>query len=244
MLKTNLLKDYAKYFLIPLGAAVVLILIAYLLLNIHTFWKKADYFYTTQIKKESYAEKSIFLPEVNPNQLKISNSSFNNKDVINLQNNHLYIPNLNVDAPIIWNVPEEKMLNELSNGVVHFTGSQRPGERGNIFLTGHSSYYWWSKSKYKTIFALLPQMKVGDKIILTYNNEVYIYKVSETKTVDPLNISIIAPRDKEEVTLMTCVPVGTAISRFVVSAELIYPSTQGERTPPTTEKIKLLTSYF
>lgn len=244
MLKKNLIKDYAKYFFIPLGIIVGVILVAYFVLNIHTLWKKADYFYTTKIKDENYAENSIFLPEINPNQLKVAKTPTNNQNNINLQNNHLYIPKLNINAPIMWNVPEEKMIDELSNGVVHFAGSQVPGEDGNVFLTGHSSYYWWSKSKYKTVFALLPQMKSGDTIILTHNNEVYIYQVTKTMTVDPLNIAIIAPSDKEEVTLMTCVPVGTAISRFVVKAELIYPLNEGDRTAPTAEKIKLLTSHF
>ncbi|MCX6811892.1 MAG: sortase, partial [Candidatus Berkelbacteria bacterium] len=158
----------------------------------------------------------------------------------NLEDNHLYIPSLNINAPIVWGISADGILDNLKNGVVQFGSSSTPDGSGNIFITGHSSYYWWIKSDYKHIFALLPNIKEDDQVIVTYKGEPYIYKVTETMTVKPSDVSVIDSRGKREVTLMTCMPVGTNISRFIVKAELKNKNATERSVPTTGETLKLL----
>jgi len=139
----------------------------------------------------------------------------------NLQNNHLLIPKINVDAPIIWNseVDENTMLANLQKGVVHYQGTALPDEKGNVFITGHSSYYAWDKGKYKTVFALLPKLEKGDQIALAYQNKVYVYEVYEKIVVKPTDTWVLQSTGEPMLSLMTCVPLGTNLNRLIVRAK-------------------------
>ena len=66
------------------------------------------------------------------------------------------------------------------------------------------------------IFKNLEDIKKGDEIILWYQSKKYKYKVTEIKTVAPSDVSVLKPTSTEQVTLMTCVPVGTNQKRLVV----------------------------
>lgn len=59
-------------------------------------------------------------------------------------------------------------------------------------------------------------------------------------TVKASDISVIDSRGKREVTLMTCVPVGTNISRFIVKAELQNKNATERSVPNTNERLNLL----
>lgn len=137
--------------------------------------------------------------------------------------NHIIIPKISVDSPISWQINnnEEDIQAALENGVVNVAGSSLPDQRGNVFITGHSSNYVWAKGEYKTIFALLGTLKVGDLIYLRYRNIPYVYRTVSSETVRPNRTDVMQKGDKTLLTLMTCVPVGTSINRLVVKAELI-----------------------
>lgn len=149
--------------------------------------------------------------------------------VSGLENDQLWIPKIDVKAPIVWDSPvdEATAINNLKYGVVHYKGTTKPGEtaedgQGNVFISGHSSYYWWDDGKYKTIFANLDKLNVGDEIAVGYKDTAYIYKVTEKKEVNPDDISVLAQNtDKPTISLMTCVPVGTNLRRLIVKAELV-----------------------
>lgn len=234
-MKISIYKQYIRIFLLPIGLILIGLLAAYLFLNAPALWQKFNYFYKTEVKKENFSENNFLLPSINPNQPATGQNPLGN-----LEDNHLYISSLNISAPIIWGIPEEQIIDNLKNGVVQFNGSSIPDGPGNVFITGHSSYYWWSRSNYKNIFALLPNIKDGDQIVITYKGELYLYKVTETSTVKPSQTEIIDSRGKREVTLMTCVPVGTNISRFVVKAELQNLSAAERNVPTNSEKLDLL----
>lgn len=234
-MKTVIFKQYFRIFLLPVAIIIGGLLLAYLILNAPALWTKFDYYYKTDIKKENYAKNNFYLPTIDPNKPKDQQNPLGN-----LEDNHLYIPSLNINAPIVWGIAADGILDNLKNGVVQFGGSSMPDGPGNIFITGHSSYYWWFKSDYKNIFALLANIKEGDQIIITYKGEPYIYKVTETMTVKPSDISVIDSRGKREATLMTCVPVGTNISRFIVKAELQNKNATEHSVPNTNERLNLL----
>jgi len=136
---------------------------------------------------------------------------------------HLLIPSLNIEAPIIADVDgakEKEYFKALEDGVAQLKGSSKPGAGSNIFIFGHSSFYWYKSGNYKTIFAKLEDIKIGDEIILWYAKKKYVYVVSEKKVVDPKDVDVLKPTQEEQVTLMTCVPPGTTWHRLIVVGKL------------------------
>lgn len=180
----------------------------------------------------SYAASNVvrYLPEVGPPE------------------NRIVIPKLGINAPIVrpsmtslleknWAGFEEDIQKALEDGIVHYPGSARPGQAGNFFLTGHSSYYPWAKGDYKEIFARLPELSVGDTYFVYHNGDKHMYRIASKYEVKPTDVSVLdQPTGKRLSTLMTCTPVGTTLRRLIVQAEEIDPSTGmplavGERLP-------------
>lgn len=146
--------------------------------------------------------------------------------------NRLIIPKLNKNIPIIDTDPaklanadistlEDAFQEDLKNGVIHFPGTADPGEMGNVFITGHSSYYLWDNGDYKDVFARLNKLVVGDDIVVYYNQQKYTYKVREKREVKKDDVSILEQGDGKILTLMTCTPVGTNLRRLVIIAEQV-----------------------
>lgn len=143
-------------------------------------------------------------------------------DLENKEGNYIKIQKIGVDAPVVWNVEEANILEELKNGVVHYKGTSLPGEGGNVFIVGHSSNYFWVESNFNQIFALLDKLVNGDRIEIRKGFKSYFYDVSDKKVISPENVEVLNSLDKETLTLMTCWPIGTNINRLVVLAELKY----------------------
>lgn len=159
----------------------------------------------------------------------------------------LIIPKLGKNVPIVspsmdalvqedWKQFESDIQDALRGGVVHYPGSAKPGQAGNFFLTGHSSYYPWDNGKYKDVFALLPQLEVGDTYSVYYGGDKHTYRVSKKYEVKPSDVTVLdQPTSKRIATLMTCTPIGTTLRRLIVQAEEIDPISGdilhvGERT--------------
>ncbi len=142
------------------------------------------------------------------------------------EGDRIMIGKIKVDAPIVFSkdIDDKVILEDLKSGVVHYPGTAMPGETGNCFITGHSSNYWWVKSKYNTVFTLLPKLVVGDKVVVYYKQKKYIYEVKDVFEVDPNQTDVLNPTEKPTLTLMTCVPIGTNLKRLIVKAEQISPS--------------------
>ena len=140
----------------------------------------------------------------------------------NIDANTIKIEKINLRAPVAWNVEEDKILDSLVNGVAHYKGTSLPGEGGNVFIVGHSSNYFWIKSDYNNIFALLDKLSPGDRIEVTTADKVYVYQVKETKIVSPSEVQVLDNTPKETLSLMTCWPIGTSLKRMLVQSELVY----------------------
>ena len=135
---------------------------------------------------------------------------------------NIALPKIGIQAPIVWNVTSNDVPAELRDGVVHIAGTASPGTPGNIFITGHSSDYWWTPGGYKSIFALLDKMEAGDEISITHKGFSYKYQVYNKAKVSRDDVSQFVTTDKKEsLTLMTCWPVGTNWQRLIVQAEHI-----------------------
>lgn len=138
-----------------------------------------------------------------------------------MTNNTLSIPKISVNAPITWQVSENEILTKLQSGVASYAGTAMPGEQGNVFIFGHSSYYLWAQGNYKSVFALLDNLEVGDKIYIGYQDKTYTYQVTGKEVVNPDNLEIISSGNGNQLKLMTCVPIGTNLQRLIVTAAQI-----------------------
>lgn len=112
--------------------------------------------------------------------------------------------------------------NDLTKGLVHLPGSALPGERGNIFISGHSASSPLLLLKIAA-FSKLQDLKKGDEIIIEAEGTKFTYQVVSFKVVDPKDTSVIIPPDKmgRFVTLMTCVPPGLNFKRLVVLGKML-----------------------
>ncbi len=143
-----------------------------------------------------------------------------------LKTNEIYIPNLQIRAPIVYaqNKDESEFQKSLRFGVVHYPETVMPGEKGNCYIFGHSSDAAWTKGEYKTVFAALPQIVTGESIYISDpEGRVYVYKVYETLVVSASDTKYISENfgEKTILTLQTSYPVGTALKRYIVRAEVL-----------------------
>lgn len=135
----------------------------------------------------------------------------------------IIIPKIGAEAPIVYAESQDNKLimDDLQKGVVHYNGTALPGHFGNTFITGHSSYYWWSGGKYNQVFALLDKLRPGDVVYINTKEGKYIYRVKESFVVSPTQTDVLNPTDTPILTLMTCTPIGTNLRRLIVRAELV-----------------------
>lgn len=207
---------------------VVSIALAYLIVNWPAISKKFNYWQQNR-NNDSNNNPTGKLPEI-PN--------------VERQGSWLVIPKIQVDAPIIWtqSIDPDAMLADLDKGVVHYANTTMPGESGNVAITGHSSNYWWSQGKYNTVFVLLDQLVPGDQAAIFKDGKKYVYEVWGLEVVEPTRVSVLAPMPESTLTLITCVPVGTNISRLVVRARQIEPKIKKPKksNQPSLPEIKSL----
>lgn len=146
--------------------------------------------------------------------------------------NRLIVPRIGQNIPIVrvssqnlidrnWDALEAEMQDALQDGVVHYPGTSLPGQTGNVVITGHSSYFPWDPGRFKDVFALLHDVVEGDKIVIYYEQDKYIYEVMETEVVLPEDIDVLKQTAQDKLTLITCTPVGTNLKRLIVYAEPI-----------------------
>ena len=113
---------------------------------------------------------------------------------------------------------------KFDQNLAHFPGTAIPGEVGNAFITGHSVLPQFADpNNYKTIFTKLPDLEVGDDVLVEFPDKTLHFTVQYAKVVDPKDLSVLLPISStgRNLTLMTCVPPGTNIKRLVVITSLI-----------------------
>jgi len=94
----------------------------------------------------------------------------------------------------------------------HITGTAQPGQPGNSGISAHRD----------TFFRPLRNIASKDLIEISTPAGIYRYTVVSTRIVEPTDVWVLAPDDREVLTLITCYPfyyVGSAPQRFIVRAE-------------------------
>lgn len=135
----------------------------------------------------------------------------------NYSNFELTIPRLKIDkASVLVD------SNDLSVSLAQLPDSALPGEKGNLFISGHSAL---SRpfSLRNAVFSNLQSLKIGDEITVSVLGVAYKYQVFELKVVDPKDLSVIYAPDTQGryISLMTCVPPGLNFKRLVVLGKMI-----------------------
>lgn len=187
-----------KIILLVLGFLVL----AFLVSNAGYFWQRGSFSFSKppQISTEADSQKQTAEPD------------------------RLWIPSLGIEAPLIYatEVKEDHFQEQLEKGVVHYPGTALPGQLGNAYIFGHSSDYFWRQGDYKTVFALLPEIELGAEIILTDSTgNIFRYAATNKFVANPEDLHLLAQDEtKRQLTLQTSYPIGTALKRYIVQAEL------------------------
>ena len=139
--------------------------------------------------------------------------------------NELYIPSLEIRAPIIYieETGEPAFQAALQKGVVHYPGTAKFGEVGNSYLFGHSSDFALKKGDYKTVFAILPNIELGAEILVSdENGKIFKYKVYDKLVAEKTDLHLLGQETNgaKILTIQTSYPIGTALKRYIVKAEL------------------------
>jgi len=119
----------------------------------------------------------------------------------------LRIPKIHVEVPVLEGTDDLS----LNRGVGRIAGTASPGENGNIGIAGHRDGF----------FRGLKDVGPGDTIELVTPRQTENYVVDRVVIVDPNDVSILGPRPRPSLTLVTCYPfyfVGSAPQRYIVQA--------------------------
>lgn len=112
--------------------------------------------------------------------------------------------------------------NDLSKALAHLPGSALPGEKGNVFISGHSALSPFFAFK-SVPFSKLSDLKKGDQVVIETPGSKFVYEVTDFKIVDPADLSVLqAPEEQGRyISLMTCVPPGLNFKRLIVLGKMI-----------------------
>lgn len=141
----------------------------------------------------------------------------------------MIIPKINIDAPVVYGVgpDHDSQMKAMESGIAHFSipgANAVPGQIGNTVMAAHSSNDVFAPGDYKFVFAQNERLVEGDIIHMNYEGVRYTYSVTTTEVVLPTEVSKIQlETDKPMLTLISCVPLGTAQKRLLVFAEQISP---------------------
>ncbi len=215
--KRNPLVVFLKF----LALFVLFFIVIFVALNFSAYKQKLAYWYRDEFSSGNSNSISSIISTSDIQTLTVQSK------IPNISDNSIYIESIGIKAPITFRVSnDEKIVSEnLKNGVIHLEGTSLPGEAGNVFITGHSSNYPWVKSDYNSAFALLNKVVVGNAILIKFQNQNYVYRVSDIFITSPSDVSVLKSKNGQSIlTLMTCSPVGTNLKRLIVVADQILPN--------------------
>jgi sortase A len=122
----------------------------------------------------------------------------------------LRISKIDVEVPILEGTDDLT----LNRGVGHVSGTANPGENGNVAIAGHRDGF----------FRGLKDIAAGDKIDLITLLRTETYIIDSINIVEPTDISVLRPRARSSLTLITCYPfyfIGSAPQRYIVQASIV-----------------------
>lgn len=122
----------------------------------------------------------------------------------------IIIEKAGIDLPVFPGEIIKGKWTVVANGANHWRESAKLGEVGNVVIYGHN---------WKNLFGPIRTLKVGDEIqVKGENDQIYKYTITQTVSVKPTQVEIVAPTKEPQLTLYTCIGFLDS-ERFVVVAK-------------------------
>jgi len=139
------------------------------------------------------------------------------KQTQKVENYNLSIPKLGIKNAIVSTIDTN-----LEKHLVNYGGTAVPPNKGTAVIFGHSTLpQLYDSTNYKTIFANVHKLKIGDQIQTNVANVSFSYKIVSIFIVDPSDVSIVEQSyDDSYLALVTCTPPGTIWKRLIIKAKL------------------------
>ncbi len=133
----------------------------------------------------------------------------------------LVIPTIGLDSKVIQLGTKLDRRGQMAWETAPFAVGQHkglagPGQNGNMVLSGHIS-----SPNEGAIFHHLPDLKVGEGVIVATDERQFLYRVTDVKVVTPDEVSVMDQTKDATATLITCVPDGIYSHRLVVTTKLV-----------------------
>ena len=120
---------------------------------------------------------------------------------------------------------------DLRKGPGHYTGTPLPGQAGNAAVAGH-------RTTYGHPFYNLDSVKVGDPIVLTTLQGIFVYDATKSFVVSPSDTSVVDNVIANQITLTTCNPRFSATTRLVVQGTLAHSQLFAHTALPVQKHVK------
>ncbi|HVB91957.1 MAG TPA: class E sortase [Acidimicrobiales bacterium] len=121
------------------------------------------------------------------------------------------IPAISINQVVV----EGTNTGDLRKGPGHYIGTPLPGQVGNAAIAGH-------RTTYGHPFYNLNVLKVGNPVVMTTIQGIFVYDVTRTQVVSPSDGAVIDNFPGVHLTLTTCNPRFSASTRLVVTAVLAH----------------------
>ena len=165
--------------------------------------------YRVVVEKQSEIARSKFSYVLSPNDNEME----------------LIIPKIAVRTKVLTNIDpnkEEEYNSVLTNKAAHAAGSSFPGQKGLIYLFGHSTNSIFNLNFFNPVFYSVKNLEKGDELALLYQGKLYNYRIDDKKVVEADDLSNLQSNsDKETLILQTCWPPGTSWKRLLLIASPI-----------------------
>lgn len=132
----------------------------------------------------------------------------------NLENNsnpplNIKIPGVSLNLPIKEAAFTGKDFEFFENAASFLISSANPGKGSNVVLYAHNE---------DNLFKALHWTAIGDTILIKTENNIYEYRVEQSKRVTPKQVEVIKPTKNEILTLITCTGINKS-HRLIIIAE-------------------------
>lgn len=161
---------------------------------------------------------------------------------------YIVLPTLGLISPVVPIPADSQDYKDMANGkeidinkylvegVIFYPKTWKIGQIWNPVIFGHSNFYKIGKGKYKTIFADIMNLDVGqDDEMWVYvkgananakvgdddDYDLYKYRIMESYETNPENVGILKPKGGKELTVFAC--TDGLNGRWILRGKLIEP---------------------
>ncbi len=169
-----------------------------------------------------YNTLSPMLPDVTTDSQAVAKKLSSSQPTVG--EDRIYMPQINVDVPIVEVAPNETEARALDRGAIHRApGSGSPKNGGNYVVAAHRFTLGITpaQTRAKSPFYHIDQMQVGDQLYVDYEGTRYAYKIFKKETVAATAVEIEQRTTEPQLTVYSCELSGSRDGREVLLAKLL-----------------------